>query len=632
MRLSLKAKLTLATSLLVLGVVALVSGLYLATLTRQVIRQTSDRARFVAQQVFLEAQQALNDAARRGETPASSSADDIRAYVRRILEQSSGWKSSVEGALGYTPSIYEITMTDRDGTALVSSDASLPGRQVDRRTNLATLVRAGFLDQLNLLYGPPRVYEVTLPFNLGEEPFGDIRVGISSVLLRAEISPGLRSAGWFALAAVVLSTLLATLVSQVALAPLERISTQLDRISAGESDVEPVARDDEFGLVSSKISRIGRELHDVREIFSTLRENLNQIMAGLEDGLLLFNAEGRVVLASPSAEQFLGVRASEILGRGAGDIFPEGHPLRQLLHLENDQFEPVEEAEVRLAWEGGERRVGASAQVISEEGRQMGTLLTLRDLESLERIGSELQVSERLAALGRVTAGVAHEVKNPLNSMRVWLEVLKSNLPVEPESLQAVKMLDTEIDRLDRVVKTFLDFTRPVELDFVDTDLVPLLQEALRGARPAIDRAGVELVADLPSSFPPARVDPRLIHQAVFNVVLNACEAMNPGGRLTVSLGQRGEMAEIQIADTGRGIAAEDRKKIFQLFFTTRPGGSGVGLANAYRFVQLHNGSIEFDSEVGRGTTFRIDLPLARPFEHAAPKFQDSERAIAREN
>ena len=152
----------------------------------------------------------------------------------------------------------------------------------------------------------------------------------------------------------------------------------------------------------------------------------------------------------------------------------------------------------------GPQRIGVSVQVIREHGARMGTLVTLRDVESLERIGSQLQVSERLAALGRVTAGVAHEVKNPLNSMRLWLEVLKANMPIDPEPQQAVKMLDSEIDRLDRAVKTFLNFTKPVELNLEETSLRALLEEVLDAARPSIAKAGLTLQATLPEVFLPS--------------------------------------------------------------------------------------------------------------------------------
>ena len=615
MSLSLKTKFTLATASLVLVVVALISVLYVSRLTRQVIVQANDRSQFVLQQVFDAAQEALRDAAAQGATPASSSPDDIHAYVQQTLSQNPGLSALIESDMSFSASIYEITITDNSGTALVSSDSSLDGKTVASRPSLGELVRDPFAQQIRILNGPPRVYEVKLPFNVSAQPFGEIHVALSSALLRDEIWPGLRSAAWVGLAAVILSTLFTAFVSQIALAPLSRISAQLDRISAGEFDLEPVTKVGELGQVSNKISRIGQQLRDVREIFSTLRENMNQIMSGLEDGLLLFNVEGRAVLVSPSAEKFLDLGSENLLGRKIEEIFPADHPLAQALHIgqtDSSSSSTVEQVEVEISNSQGPRRVGASIQAIQENGTRMGMLVTLRDLESMERIGSQLQVSERLAALGRVTAGVAHEVKNPLNSMRVWLEVLKGNLPADAETQQAAKMLDSEIDRLDRVVKTFLEFSRPVELECEEVDLPKLLEDVLASAGPAINRARVELQTEIPPSFPTVELDQRLIEQAILNLVLNACQVMNPGGRLFVSLRRVADNAEIRVADTGPGIAPENRAKIFQLFFTTRKGGTGLGLANTFRFVQLHNGSIEFDTEVGRGTTFRIELPLAR--------------------
>jgi len=451
---------------------------------------------------------------------------------------------------------------------------------------------------------------------------------VETGLLRNQITPGLQSAGLYGLAAVLLSTLVSAFVSGVLLAPLESINRQLDSLSGGKMDARgrpkrAAAGGDELTQVQSKISRLGEQLRGVREIFSTLRENLNQVMSGLEEGLMLFNSEGRAVLVSPAVEKFLGVMPGTILGRRAGEIFSLGHPMRDALRMVGDRMEPVESAEIRLDSPEGPRRIAVSGQVITEKGQRMGTLVTLRDLESYERLGSQLQVSERLAALGRVTAGVAHEVKNPLNSMRVWLEVLKDSVPEDGEPQQAVKMLDTEIDRLDRAVKTFLDFTRPVEIELEESDLPEVLNEVLESSRPTIARAGAVLAMEIPRAFPPVRMDRRLIHQAVFNLILNACEAMPPGGQLTVSLRQGDDMAEIRVSDTGKGISPEDHNKIFQLFYTTRPGGTGIGLANTFRFVQLHNGSIEFESEVGRGTTFRIDLPLGRSVETPDPRLRD---------
>jgi PAS domain S-box-containing protein len=632
MRLSLKTKITLATSLLVLAVVTVVSSLYLGRLMRQTLRQANDTASFVAQQVYGACGDALKDAAERGETPASLAPSDLRTYVRHAFDNSSTLNSLIESDVGISPTIYEITISDADAKVLVSSDARLRDQKVARRPPLSSLVRGGFFQQMRELYGPPQTYEYSLAFEVGTAPFGDIRVGLSSALLRDQISPGLLSAGYWALGSVLLSTLLALLGSTIVLAPISRISQQLDRISAGQFDAEPVVeRGDELGAVSTKIVGIGKQLRDVREIFSTLRENLDQVMSGLEDGLLLFNAEGRAVLVSPSTEKFVGGRADELRGRRVAEIFPARHPLRGVLRIEGDQIEPTEGKEVTLDGVSGPQRVGVSVQVIREHGARIGTLVTLRDVESLERIGGQLQVSERLAALGRVTAGVAHEVKNPLNSMRLWLEVLKANMPVDPEPQQAVKMLDSEIDRLDRAVKTFLNFTKPVELNLEETDLRALLDEVVDAARPAISKASVDLRADLSSDCPPVLVDRQLIHQAVLNLLINASEFTDCGGRITLRLRRSGEFAEIAVEDSGRGIPAGDHKKIFQLFFTTRPGGTGIGLANTFRFVQLHNGRIEFESETGRGTTFLVKLPLARFLDGPGGKIRDLERPIAAE-
>src|SRR5262249_38678911 len=189
----------------------------------------------------------------------------------------------------------------------------------------------------------------------------------------------------------------------------------------------------------------------------------------------------------------------------------------------------------------------------------------------------------------------------------------KESLQLDPDtnSHQAVQVLDKEIDRLDAVVKRFLDFTRPMEVRLEQTQLSHLLCEVLDVARPQLQKASVEVVQSLPNNIPEVFVDRDLLKQAVLNLVLNAVEAMPSGGQIRLDLTRRAEMAEIIVADTGNGIPVENRQKIFQLFFTTRPGGSGIGLASTFRIVQLHNGSIDFTSEVGRGTTFRIELPLA---------------------
>ncbi|MGB7284503.1 MAG: ATP-binding protein [Candidatus Acidiferrum sp.] len=618
MQLRLRTKLTLVMTGLVLLVVAAVSGVYFGLLLQQVLDQSEKRAQDIANSTFVQIKGALRDAQAQGWRPESNSQQDVRDYVSYALGSSQGLQAELKAAVA-SPSIYEVSITDSDGTVLASTDESLRGKFRDRRPPLSQLTQRGFLHQVKVLAGPPGVYEYEFPFNNANEPFGEVRVAVSSaLLLDKEILPIVRKLGTIVLLALLISTVLAAVVSRAALAPLTRISAQLDRISAGQYDA-PVAEvkgfagtGDELGQVSRKITQVGQQLRGVHEIFSTMRENMNSVMAGLEDGLLLFTRDARAVMVSPAAEKFLGAPAGQFLGRRVTEIFPVGHPLRDALHLEGDELTEVA-AEMVLKTAEGEKRVGVSVQAIQEDGERMGALVTLRDLDSLDSINTQLQVSERLAALGRITAGVAHEVKNPLNSMRLWLENLKESLPADSDSSakQAVNVLDKEIDRLDAVVKRFLDFTRPMDVRLEPTQLAELLKEVLEVAHPQMQKGNIQVAQLLPIDVPEVYVDRALLKQAVLNLVLNAGESMPSGGQLRLVLSRRGEMAEISVGDTGKGIPPEHRQKIFQLFFTTRPGGSGIGLASTFRIVQLLNGSIDFTTEVGKGTTFRIELPLA---------------------
>ena len=620
MRLGLRAKLTMLMTGLVLLSTAVLSLVFLELLLQQVLHDADKRAKDLAQQIFHSAQLALEDAKAKGMTPASEDPQETHDYVKRAFEINEALTAQLQQAQ-FAATIREATIVDNDGAVMASSDPALSGKLLPKRPPFSQLVQSPFVRQVRILAEPghiEHIYEVGYPFTLRGKPFGEVRVAVSTALLLADIKPRLERWGSIAVLALGLSTFLAALVSGIALAPIRDIAAQLDRISAGEYDPAPTtAKDptesmDELGQMRRKIKQVGQHLRGVHEIFSSLRENMNSVLAGLEDGLILFTRDARAVMVSPAAEKFLGAPASDFLGRRVTEIFPVGHPLFEALRLEGDELREMA-SETDLETQEGRKRVSVSVQEIQGAGERMGALLTLRDLDSLESINTQLQVSERLAAVGRITAGVAHEVKNPLNSMRLWLENLKESLPPDRDgaTAQAVNVLDAEIDRLDAVVKRFLDFARPMDVRLEPTQLAELLREVLEVAQPQLQRAKVEVAQLLPIGIPEVFVDRDLLKQAVLNLVLNAVDAMPGGGQLQLTLSRRGEVAEITVGDTGKGIPPELRQKVFQLFFTTRPGGSGIGLASTFRIVQLHNGSINFTSEVGRGTTFRIELPLA---------------------
>jgi signal transduction histidine kinase len=240
-------------------------------------------------------------------------------------------------------------------------------------------------------------------------------------------------------------------------------------------------------------------------------------------------------------------------------------------------------------------------------------MVTIRDAETRLKIESQLQVSQRLAAIGRLTGGVAHEIKNPLNAISVHLEILKSKLAgVEvADDIDSIAVIGRELARLDRVVKTFLDFTKPVELHMAEVDLVPMLRELTLLVAPQADRLkiGVDVECGLDRGV--IHGDRDLLSQAVLNVAMNGIEAMPRGGRIRIQLSQEDDTYVLAVADEGDGIPANVRNKIFNLYFTTKERGSGIGLAATFRIVQLHNATIEFASEVGQGTTFTFRFPAA---------------------
>lgn len=609
----LKTKLVLAISGLVLAMVAALSVIYIAQLVRQRVDQAYQSGDFVAHQVFHAAREAL-------EVDLSNSKvdlDDPAAFseaVSEVLETDPGLNSLVQSVVGYSPVIYDVAIADAQGRALLHSDTSLIKSRLPQRAGFGEVSDGGFRQHLRVLYGDPRVYEVRIDMTRDGKPFGSVRVGLSTVFLKSALKPLLRTGVVFAGIAIVVSFILAAVLSNFALRPLALIGQRLDAMAAEpgsparEAGEEPAERADEVGAVTRKIDRIGQQMRDVKEVFSALKENLDQIMANLQDGLILFTRDFQTVLVSASVENFLGRPRSEMLGRHIRQIFADDTRLGRAILAAFDAHQPLDGREVET--ENG-RRVQVSLDFIEERGERIGALLTLRDAESVRRIEDEIELSRRLAAIGRLTSGVAHEVRNPINAIVVHLEVLRQKMQAaDPDTMRHMDVIGSEIQRLDRVVQTLLDFTRPVDLKLSEVDLARLVDDVADLAAPDAQRQNVTVIKEICAEPLPVRADADLLKQALLNVVINGVQAMPNGGNLTMSACRREAEAWVTIRDQGMGIPAAAHEKIFNLYYTTKKGGSGIGLPMTYRVVQLHNGSLEFDSQEGVGTAFTIRVPL----------------------
>ena len=440
-----------------------------------------------------------------------------------------------------------------------------------------------------------------------------------AMIEQKDIGPVLYKQARVALFAVLGAVVLTFLVSAFAFRPLGRLRHQLDMVTRGEYEPEgepPKPATDELSMMASKVSMLGERLRGAQfEVFD-LRGNIDRLLQDLEDAVFIFNREQRLVFASGSVEKFLGRERSDLPGLSVSEIFPPttttglivaqaAQTGRSIRNRRMPLNSPAQAAVVLLSVDLLETLPGGVAA-------GSGILVRLRDPEAQRKLGRELQTADRLAAISRVSGGVAHEVKNPLNAILLHVEVAKAKLAHgDTEVGPQMEIIAREIVRLDRVVKTFLDFTKPVELKLSTVPVQTLMSEMVELARPQADAAKIRVNVISEAEGIEVRIDPDLMKQAVLNVVMNAMQAMPEGGELRLESSASEDTAEIRISDTGAGIPPELRDKIFRLYFTTRKEGSGIGLAMTFRIVQLHDGTIDFTSEPGKGTTFFIRLPIA---------------------
>jgi len=615
----LKTKLVIAISLMVAAIVLTLSTIHVAQLVRQVVNDGVEKGDFAVNEIIHLSRDALEvDLSSTRIDP--NNAEQVNEFIEESLQTDPGLNSLMESLIGFSPIISDAAVIGPDGRAIVHSEAEMIGKPVPDRPDLHDLAAASFSQQLRAVYGPIRTYVIKVPLDRNGKPFGAAEVGVSSVFLQSSLQEPLREALASSATAILVCLVLAAVLSNFALRPLEAISRRLDEMTAGEitTPTPPeLDRTDEYGNVSSKIERIGLQMRTVNEVFSALQDNVDQIMANLQDGLMLFTRDQRAVLVSASIEAFLGKPRAEMLGSHAQEIFSRHTQLGRTVLNAFAEHQPIHMVEVS-GDNGIEMQV--SFDFIEQDGQELGALLTMRDAESMRKIEGEIEVSRRLANIGKLTSGVAHEVKNPINSIVVHLEILRNKLnQPDADTQRHMDVIGSEIQRLDRVVQTLVDFTRPVELTLADVDLRSVVEQVVFMAKPDCERHGVRLFTETGEEPLLSRVDADLIKQSLLNIVINAVQAMENGGTLSIRANRRDDDAQLEIQDTGPGIPPAIRDKIFNLYFTTKKSGSGIGLAMTYRIMQLHNGSVHFDTRSGEGTTFYLTLPLVRAEHRQQP-------------
>lgn len=479
MRFSLKQKQVLGVTAMVALIVTALSLLHLINLARVLLLESRARVELVANAVYHQARDVVID--------LDTAYNDVRT--------SRSVQSALEAAL-YPQDVIDAVIVDPTGVVIASSDPQQVGKTVSPRTPLNNVIAENGLAQLQAVYNTAQSLEWSQPIALGDDPFGEIRIGLSTLLVRRNLNESLAPAAVAAGIALLAAVLSAMLLAQVVLRPMHVIRSSLSRLGRGDLGATLDLRDDaEF-----------REL---------------------------------------------------------GDVFDQ---------------------------------VSAQLRAAAPEGLKPAQLAEL---------------SRRIAMVGRLTAGVAHEMKNPLNAMTIHLELLKQKLASGRPALEHVEIIGHEIRRLDERIQGFLKFVRPDEVSFGPVALAPLIASVAHAVELEAQRAGVTIDRACTDVGLMVQGDAAQLRDAFLNLAQNAIQAMPRGGRLSISCGVSNRRVRVRVEDTGVGIAPENLTKIFELYYTTKERGTGVGLSMVYRTIQVHNGEVDVESTVGVGTTFIIVLPEA---------------------
>ncbi len=603
----LRAKLPITFLALLTAAIMAVSALYLNRLLRLMAHGVVASADRCGKEVFEQVRLAL---ANPGDAPPAE-----------VLRDDDALEAAIRSAVAFSEYVIYLRVVAVDGRDLVGSDTGLSSqagaaRDVIPIADLERLASSSWPLQLLPALWSDHIYESTRPIDINGNPFGSIRVGISTGLIASQVRQTTETVGLIALAAIALTTAAALILSNWILRPVAAVTSSLEKLAAGNTEVNvEVGGSDELSNLADKFNVLSRRIRAERNRWETERGGIFDALRSIQDLVLLVDSDGTLLFANSEAQGVLGLPAGVSEGKPLRLLIGAEHPLMQLIGPALAAGTEVRDVAFEIGDAFDRRRYLVSALSLGQGRETAGLLVIMRDLEQVRELETVVDQSSRLARLGSLLSGVAHQIRTPLNVMTLQLELLRQDFEAGRDPENRITRVTREIARLAKAIDALMRFMRPEEVKYDDL----AINDLLRDIGSQITRPEVRVEYQLDPAMPPIKADRDLLSEALRNMINNAVEAMPQGGKITVSTARHdSDSAEIIIADTVVGIAPENLEKIYNLYFTTKEGGSGLGLSLALRAIDLHGGSVTVESKVGVGTTFRIQLPASHGATSAA--------------
>ena len=346
-----------------------------------------------------------------------------------------------------------------------------------------------------------------------------------------------------------------------------------------------------------------------RSSLSRIKAFSDSLVENMPIGLAAFDGSGTLTAFNQTAETLFNRKAGEVLGKAAGDVLPGS--LREIFLELTVQRRIIErEIECPIAEDRSLPLEVIATTLAEDDGAFLGYVILFRDMTEVRRLQQEISRSRRLASLGSLAAGVAHEIRNPLSSLKGFATYFRERYRDNPPDRETAEVMIAEVDRLNRVIGQLLEFARPMAMTLVPTSLQTVIRHSLKMVEGQGKEKGIGIETELPPEIGEIPLDADRISQVFMNLFLNAFTAMETGGTLRVSVARQDErMIRVSVSDTGAGIRKEDLPRVFDPYFTTKPSGTGLGLPIVQKIVEAHGGEILLTSEPGRGTTATVLLP-----------------------